>query len=690
MRRLQDGPGRVALLAAPAGYGKTALLAQWEAADERPFAWVDLEPAHDGGRVLVEALASAVDAVAPAGDVAELVGSLPDHAPFVLVLDGLHVLRSEGAAAVIRALVRGVPEGARLAIATRTAPPLPVGRLRAERAITEIRSSDLVMTATETHALLSWADAHVTPAEAGELGRAAEGWAAGLALAAAALREDVEPSGVVERFGGDDAIVAEYLRDEVLAPLPAGERAFLLRTSVLERLSAPLCDAVLDEDGAGRMLAALGHDRLLLVPLDRAAQEYRCPRLLAQMLRAELARTEPAEALAVHGRARDWFAARGESDRTLHHAVRAGDTARAAELLGARAPATVTREADEALRRRLGRFTAEEIAGHPPLALAAANQHLLAGELDPVRGWASALRRTLDETPAGQRTPGLEGGVALLDAMAAGDGVVRMARDARLAYEREPEDSPWRPLCCLLEGVAHHLAGDRAAAELRLMEGVRRGAVAAPNVQTLCLAQLALGAFEREDWPTAAGLIVRARGQVEHYALDHSPMSALVLAASAAVRARRGRVEEAQEDARRAHALLDGLTDYMPWFAAEAHVALAAAALRLSDSAASRDSLAAAGRLARWLPDAPVLLQWIAEGERRVERAASRSAALTTAELRILAYLPTHLSFREIGVRLHVSANTVKTQAHAVYRKLDAGSRSHAVTRAGQLGLLDL
>jgi LuxR family maltose regulon positive regulatory protein len=222
------------------------------------------------------------------------------------------------------------------------------------------------------------------------------------------------------------------------------------------------------------------------------------------------------------------------------------------------------------------------------------------------------------------------------------------------------------------------------------MEGVRRGAVAAPNVQTLCLAQLALGAFEREDWPTAAGLIVRARGQIEHYALDQSPMSALVLAASAAVRARRGRVEEAQEDARRARALLDGLTDYMPWFEAEAHVALAAAALRLSDSAASRDSLAAAARLARALPDAPVLGQWIAEGERRVERAASRSVALTTAELRILAYLPTHLSFREIGVRLHVSANTVKTQAHAVYRKLDAGSRSHAVTRAVALGLLDL
>jgi LuxR family maltose regulon positive regulatory protein len=213
--------------------------------------------------------------------------------------------------------------------------------------------------------------------------------------------------------------------------------------------------------------------------------------------------------------------------------------------------------------------------------------------------------------------------------------------------------------------------------------------VAAPNIQTLCLAQLALGAAEREDWESAAALAARAMGQVEHYALHNYPTSALVFAVSAAVRARRGRVDEAQADARDATRLLGLLTDFMPWYEVETRIALAQAALRLSDAAEARDLLAEAARRARRTPDAVVLHEWIASTERRLDTASAGGGVLTTAELRILGYLPTHLSFREIAGRLYVSANTVKTQAHAVYRKLDAASRSEAVARAMQLGLLD-
>jgi LuxR family maltose regulon positive regulatory protein len=267
-------------------------------------------------------------------------------------------------------------------------------------------------------------------------------------------------------------------------------------------------------------------------------------------------------------------------------------------------------------------------------------------------------------------------------------GVARMGADAARAYELEPEDSPWRPLCCLLEGVSHHLTGTPDAAEARLLDGVRRGTVAAPNIQTLCLAQLALVAADRDDWESAAGFSARALAQVDHYGLRAYPTSALVLAASAMVQARRGRVEEAQHEAREAARLLELLTDFIPWYEAETSLALATTAIRLGDAAGARDLIASARTLARRLPEATLLHEWLARTAERLEAADCAPGLLTTAELRILGFLPTHLSFREIAERLYVSANTVKTQAHAVYRKLDAASRSEAVARATQLGLL--
>ena len=253
-----------------------------------------------------------------------------------------------------------------------------------------------------------------------------------------------------------------------------------------------------------------------------------------------------------------------------------------------------------------------------------------------------------------------------------------MGEDAARAHALEPEDSRWRSICCLLEGVADHLTGDRDAAEERLEEGVRRASVTAPDLQTLCLAQLALLAVERGDWDTAALFAARARAQVDRYELARYPTSALVFAVSAVVRARMGRVEAAQADVREATRLLGMLTDFIPWYEIETRVALARAALRLSDLPGARELVDEAARRARRTPEAVVLHQWVDDVAAEVDAAfASATCApelLTTAELRILKFLPTHLSFKEIAGRLYVSGNTVKTQAHAVYRKLDAGT----------------
>jgi LuxR family maltose regulon positive regulatory protein len=705
--RLIRAQARVALIAGPAGYGKTTLATEWDGWDARPFGWVTVAAEHDASATaFVAAMETALDEVAPGASrgrpssarthrasaevaLSRLVRSFESRPPFVLVLDDLHKLRSRASDEVVLTIARHMPAGSVLALCTRREPTMATGRLRANRALTEIRTRDLVMTLAESALLLEMCGLRVSAADAEVLARKTEGWPAGIYLAAVALQGAPDMHAAVARFGGDDAIVADYLREEVLSLLPRESAAFLTRASVLDRLSGPPCDAVLGRSDSAQRLSSIGRADLLLVPLDRNDKSYRCHGLLAGMLRAELRRNDPEEERRLHRRASDWFAARADVDHAMRHAVAARDSDRAARLLASSAPAYVTNGRNGTMDRWLEGFSREEISAHPALALAAANSQLLKGDLAAMQRWESTTRRVLRETTATQRSPELEASAALLHAAVAGAGVVGMGSDAARAYELEPEDSPWRPLCCLLEGVSHHLTGTPDAAEARLLDGVRRGTVAAPNIQTLCLAQLALVAADRDDLERAAGFSARALAQVEHYALRDYPTSALVFAASAMIRARRGRVDEAQHDAREARRLLGMLTDFLPWYEAETRLALAATAVRLGDAPGARELVESAQPFAQRMPEATVLQTWLRDTAARLEAADAAPGLLTTAELRILGFLPTHLSFREIADRLYVSANTVKTQAHAVYRKLDAASRSEAVARATQLGLLD-
>ena len=253
-------------------------------------------------------------------------------------------------------------------------------------------------------------------------------------------------------------------------------------------------------------------------------------------------------------------------------------------------------------------------------------------------------------------------------------------------------NSPCQALCALLRGVAAHLLGDRDLAHECLHDGARRAAVLDPHVHALCLAQLALMAIDEDGWDAAVRLSSRARSQVTRYGLAGYATSALALAVVALVRAHRGRVDEARADADAAHHALDQLTDLADFHEAEVRVVLARTALKLSELNSARGQLAIAARIAARYPEAVVLQRWVRQAEADVDTfavtASRMTSSLTTAELKILHFLPTHLSFKEIGERCFVSANTVKTQANAIYRKLGVRSRSEAVTLARTLGLL--
>src|SRR4051794_8234232 len=712
VKRLREEPGPLALVVAPPGYGKTTLLEEWDRHDDRPFAWVTAQEEHDDATAFVGAIERALHAASPAaaggiGEVsrsprrsldtplARLAASLEGRStrPFVLVLDDLHLLSTATAGDVVGTLMRNLPRGSRIALASRSEPPIPVGRLRANRHLTEVASRDLKMNAAEAEALCGLSGVALSAANVDALLQKTEGWAAGLALATVALRGRRDLSAAVAGFGGDDPVVADYLREELLAPLPQDEVEFLARTSMLEQLSAPLCDAVLERRGCADVLASIAARNPPLISAQRSREVHRCHPLLRQMLRSELRRSAPEEEPRLHRRASDWYEQHHDRDRAVHHAVAAGDAKRAARLLRGHAAEYVSARRLGSLGAWLDRLEPEQIATHPSLTLAAANGDFVHGKLDGVQRWASAASRVMQETPPSRRTAAQEASVALLSAVLAARGTARMGEDAARAYDLEPEDSPWRALCCLLQGVALHLGGDRDAAERRLDEGIRRGAVAAPNVQALCLSQRAHIAMGRQDLEGASAFAARAVAQAEHHALDHHPSAAHVLAASAAVAAGRGRVADAQRDAVRAERLLNRLSDFVPWYEAEVRLGLASVDLRLGDVRGAREHIAAASRAARRMPGASVLDGWIDAVAASVESSGApvvgEHLALTSAELRILTFLPTHLSFREIAGRLSVSANTVKTQAHSIYRKLEAGSRSEAVARAVDLGLLE-
>jgi LuxR family maltose regulon positive regulatory protein len=465
----------------------------------------------------------------------------------------------------------------------------------------------------------------------------------------------------------------------------------MTRTSILDELSGSVCDAVLDRAGSGRVLADLGRSNAFVTSLDRHDEAYRYHGLLAEMLRAELHRAEPDLEAELHRRASAWHAERGAAQHAIRHAVAAGDVARAGELLWLHGPEQIARGGNLTVRRWLDELSAEQTAACAPLALVAATSWLAEGDGGQVEHWTRVAEPGLEQGSA-QTRDSQRAALATLRAALARDGIERMGSDAARAVRSEPEDSPWRAIANLLAGVADHLAGRRDDARARLQQGGRGGAAAAPSLQALCLAQLALLSVEDEDWEEAAALIARARSQVKASSLEPYPTVALVFAVSGLVRAHRGVVEEARADLQQTALLLARLADFAPWYEVETRIVLARAALRLGDVAAARALLAEATHGLRDTPDSATLRAWLEQTRAQLHdaaRSAGESCALTTAELRVLHLLPTHLSFPAIAGRLYVSPNTVKTHARAVYRKLDASSRAEAVAHALAAGLLD-
>jgi LuxR family maltose regulon positive regulatory protein len=655
----------IAAIVAPAGYGKSTLLAEWAMRDDRPFAWV------------------ALDALAPDEAVADALRLVQEAAasprPRVTIVDDAHLAPPAALRRLVTAAHR-LPAGSVLALASRSRLGARTGWLRAHRLMLEITPDDLVMTRLEAAMLLDGAGLELDGRHVDQLLARTLGWPAALYLAALSVADQADADGAIAAFSGADRLVAEYLGDELLDGLSDEQRTFLRRSSVLPELSGPLCDAVLETAGSAEALEALERHGLPLTPLDRCDSMFAQHPLLAAMLHAELLRLEPELEAALHRRAADWHLSHDDAVRAIPHAIAARDSERAGRMLWSVTPRYLAEGRGAPLAGWLEAFTEMQRRAHPAIALATAAYHVAEGRGDHAERALEAIDGDED------------GVVPILRACIGRAGAAEMGADAARGCALSAADSAVQSLGRLLMGVAQQLTGDTDRARALLEDGARRAVGDMPVVAALCHVQLALVAADAGDWDGAA----QHAGEA-HAALQSGPSPgaarALVLAIYAAVAAQRGEIAQARHDAADALRLLPALDGYAPWLVAEAHAWLARAEIRLSDGPAARMLLARAARAQAQMPDAPVLTRWVHEGWERAdafaETATGDGPTLTNAELRVLRLLPSHMSFREIGERLQVSPNTVKTQARSVYRKLNVSRRSGAVSRGRAAGLID-
>ena len=707
---LRAGSGLgLSLVACPAGYGKTTLLAEWQEAEaaRKPVAWLTLDEGDNDPVVLwsyvLEALrracpaislptspqmvgaASIVDMVLP-----RLVNQLDDLGEVTLILDDFHRLSGGVARESIAWFVDHAPPAFQLVLSTRTEPDLPLAALRAHGELLELRAGDLRFTSEEADAFLNGRlRLGLAPEDVEALLRKTEGWPAGLYLAALSLRHAADRHAFVGRFGGSNRHVIDFLVTEVLQAHDPPVQELMLRTSVLERLSGPLCDAVLEQQESAAVLDELSRTNLFLVPLDDQGGWYRFHHLFARLLRVEFERREPGLAPVLHHRAYAWHRDHGLADEAIHHAIAAGAYAEAAELIeGSWISYANTCRYDTVLAW-LRRLPDETLGSNVQLLL--------------IQAWVLSLSARREEAAlaiaAVQRLGGLGAG-PLPDGFSSAEASLTMVRacfpwgdigvqldNARRAAELECPGSPWRPLACWAVGTALYFRGELEEADRWFAESA---ALAPASAQWLAAeASLAYRSWiagergrldEQRVLAETAAEFVRAHGTDK--VIGVAPLALGVSLAA------RGRPGEALPLIERGVAL--SRTFGQPIQLANALLAQVPVLRALGEHQRAADAVAEAKSILQACPDPGILAEGLAALDRppQIRRVRSGDQELTQRELRVLRLLHGDLSERDIGRELYVAHNTVHSHVRSIYRKLAVSSRADALKRGRELRLL--
>ena len=700
------GGTRVVGITAPAGYGKSTLLAQWAAVEDRRVGWVSLDRLDDDPSALLTLLASAFGHISgQPGLLADVAGvgvsalgrAAPRLAaafrtssvPFVLFLDDLQELRSPACHDVLSVVVAGVPDGSQLVAASRSVQPhLP--RLRATGDAVELVAGDLALDADGAEQIFAQARVDITPEAAAAVTARIEGWPVGLWLAAAIARDS---AGEVLAITGDDRLVADYLYRESLAQLPERVQRFLRRTAILDQLCGPLCDALLDEPGGQAQLTSLEAMSVFLVPLDRRRDWYRYHGLFREFLLSELRRVEPDIIEKLHLRAADWYESHGSPSLALEHLLTTTERDRCVKLAAQLLRPTVQAGQLVTAQRWLVTLGPSGMQEYPPVAVLATWCAVLTGNTAEAQRWAAFVdTATFDLRPV-DGTASFDSARAMLAALTCRNGPQQMAAAARSAVDEEPPWSAWRAVALVLSAESQLLLGepDKAA---RLFTETASVAAQLGDVNSVILshAELAVWAMDRGEWAEAGDHTELALTAVDAHRLHDYSLSVLAYAAAARLAVHRGDRKKADAQIAWAMRARPTCTFAMPWLAVRVRLQLAKVHAAIADPASARHLLLEIDDIVVHRPALGTLVDDLARLRATLTSDAHLTAPggtpLTPAELRLLPYLQTHLTFREIGERLFLSRNTIATQVGAIYRKLGVSSRSDAVQQATVIGLL--
>ena len=426
LARASEAP--VTVVSAPAGFGKTTLLAGWMTSDRDSspssgsVAWVSLDEADRTASSFWTYVLSALDRAVPGSGAASLTLQQSGQAPVdavlagvvnelsvydgevTLVLDDYHLADGVEVAEGMAFLVDHLPPQLRLVIGTRADPALPLSRLRARGELVEIRATDLRFTSEEAASYLN--DLHgfdLTAADIAALESRTEGWVAALQLAALSLRDRADPSAFIAGFAGDDRFVVDYLADEVLSRQPDDVRRFLLDTSIVDRLTGSLCDAItpLPDGRSGKsVLEALDRDNLFLVPLDGQRSWYRYHHLFGDVLHAHLLAERPDDVPGLHRRAAGWYAEAGQTEAAVQHSLAGGDLDRAADLVELSFRALARDRREDLLRRWAHELPEQVVTDRPVLGIALVGGLMSSNDFDGVDRRLDQVERLLAESPA--------------------------------------------------------------------------------------------------------------------------------------------------------------------------------------------------------------------------------------------------------------------------------------------------
>ncbi|MEW2051123.1 LuxR C-terminal-related transcriptional regulator [Streptomyces sp. NPDC005476] len=714
-QQLRVAETRLTLVVAPAGWGKTSLLSGWAADPEekRRIAWVSLDESDDepvrfwsyvltalrgAGGVISTGPIQTLDAagVSPI-DLAlpmllnELAASTVPH---VLVLDDYHLLADPRIHEALEYLVAYLPASLRVVIAARTDPPLPIARLRARGDLTELRAAQLRFSPDEAAALVAAVSGHNLDGAAGEaVWERTEGWAAGLQLAALALRADPAKAPAGDRH------LLDYFAAEVLPGLESRQRDLLVRAAPLERLSGSLCDAALQVTGSATVLADLVRADLFVAALDDEQRWYRCHRLLRDVLAGETT-TDPQEVL---GHAADWFAAEGRIDDAVRHLLRAHRDDAAAEMMLSNAETWFFPRGEAATFLEFGEELSGRVVG-PALAFSLAYSAALCGDQAGVNRWLDVCEASGTSAAV---VPGWHNIRSAVLCVRAGYGMpdAEAARSVVMVQQALREET---------EGGG---AGDPT---VRAALGAMLGRDGRFDEAAALLLDLWSSPDDRRAWPQslvlqAAGtlmisLVEAGRGEecdrvlreagpladaVERIGREASmPGVASLRIAQARHSYQNARMEEAAALLRRVIPLAE--LHPRPTVLFLGLVYLADAELACGDRSAARAALSRAREVVDEEPVSAFATRRLEETEARLGRSGARTAVrsgalveeLTDRELSILRALQGPATQREIGAELFLSINTVKAYNKSLYRKLGVASRHDAVVAARDLGLI--